>query len=1096
MSACPNCGHENAEGAKFCSECGAALAASIPAARAERKILTVLFADLVGFTSRSERLDPEDVQAVLAPYHERLRYELERWGGTVEKFIGDAVMALFGAPVSREDDPERAVRAALAIRDWIVEQGELQVRIAVNTGEALVNLAARPEAGEGMAAGDVVNTAARLQSAAPVDGIIVGETTYRATAETIDYSELPAVEAKGKEAPIPVWEVGQARARFGVDLTPEARTPLVGRKRELEQLVGTLARARQQRSPELITLVGVPGIGKSRLVGELFQSIERGGVLTYWRQGRSLPYGEGVSYWALAEMVKAQAGILETDSEEEVEAKLTRAVEQLIQEDADWVLFHLRPLVGLASDLAPSSPEEAFAAWRRFFEALAEQRSIVLVFEDIQWADDGLLDFIEYLVDWVHDVPMLILCTARLELLERRPAWGGGKVNAATVALSPLTAEETATLISALSERPLLPAETQAELLERAGGNPLYAEQYVRMLAESEPGEELLLPETVQGIIAARLDSLPLEQKQLLQDAAVVGKVFWLGVLGASEQQLHSLQQKEFVQRARRSSVEGETEYAFKHLLVRDVAYGQIPRADRAEKHRRSAEWIESLGRPEDHAEMVAHHYVRALELARAAGQEVGAFAARARVALREAGDRAAALNAHTQAANYYSAALQVVDSDDSERFALLFLRGRALFMGVGEGADELEEASAGLEASGDREGAAEAALMLGDIAWYAGQHDRILDRLDHARSLVAGAPPSRVQVHVLSEASRYEMLADRNDTAIELGRQAIAMAEKLGLDDLRAHTLVNVGTARVAGAGDPGGLVELEEGIVLATEAKDISGMIRAHNNLGVMHLILGNVDRSLAEVQEAQRIAEHFGHRAFVRFGIGGPLLAHAIYAGHWDEGARMADEFLAEGTAHYQASVALAWRAVVRVARGDMDGAINDAERALELSRPANDPQIKVTVSEMVAMVFLSAGDRARASEMLEEGLVGLRELRQIGFPVVWLHGLAWVASVLGRADDVLEAVKDEPSDTPWLRAARAVAVGDFRGAAEIFAVLPAPAFEAFFRLRAAEQLVTEGRRAEADLQLRPALAFYRGVGATRYVREGEALLAASA
>src|SRR6266576_2771142 len=300
----------------------------------------------------------------------------------------------------------------------------------------------------------------------------------------------------------------------------------------------------------------------------------------------SLPYGEGVSYWALAEMVKAQAGILETDSEEEVEAKLARAVEQLIQDDADWVLFHLRPLVGLASDLVPSSPDEAFAAWRRFFEALAEQRSIVLVFEDIQWADDGLLDFIEYLVDWVRDVPMLILCTARLELLERRPAWGGGKVNAATVALSPLTAEETATLISALSERPLLPAETQAELLERAGGNPLYAEQYVRMLAERESGEELLLPETVQGIIAARLDALPLEQKRLLQDAAVVGKVFWLGMLEASEQQLHALQQKQFVQRARRSSVEGETEYVFKHLLVRDVAYGQIPRADRAEKHR------------------------------------------------------------------------------------------------------------------------------------------------------------------------------------------------------------------------------------------------------------------------------------------------------------------------------------------------------------------------------------------------------------------------------------------------------------------------------------------------------------------------------
>src|SRR5438067_1823253 len=254
MSTCPNCGHENEAGAKFCSQCAAPLAERRPAGATERKILTVLFADLVGFTSKSERLDPEDVQAVLAPYHQRLRHELERWGGTVEKFIGDAVMALFGAPVAREDDPERAVRAALAIRDWIAEEGKLQVRIAVNTGEALVNLAARPEAGEGMAAGDVVNAAARLQSAAPVNGILVGETTYRATAEMIDYSDLPAVEAKGKEAPIPVWEVAQARARFGVDLTPEARTPLVGREREVDQLVGALDRVRAQRSAELVTV--------------------------------------------------------------------------------------------------------------------------------------------------------------------------------------------------------------------------------------------------------------------------------------------------------------------------------------------------------------------------------------------------------------------------------------------------------------------------------------------------------------------------------------------------------------------------------------------------------------------------------------------------------------------------------------------------------------------------------------------------------------------------------------------------------------------------------------------------------------------------
>src|SRR6266545_4866987 len=637
----------------------------------ERKVVTVLFADLVSFTSRAEQLDPEDVEEMLAPYHERLRYELERWGGTVEKFIGDAVMALFGAPVTREDDPERAVRAALAIRDWIVEEGKLEVRIAVNTGEALVKLGARPEAGEGMAAGDVVNTAARLQSAAPVNGIIVGETTYRATAETIDYAERPPVEAKGKEEPIPVWEVVQARARFGVDLAGEARTPLVGRDREVEQLVSALERVREQRASELLTLVGVPGIGKSRLVGELFQSIERGRVLTYWRQGRSLPYGQGVSYWALAEMVKAQAGVLETDSDAEVEAKLASTVERLVDEDEDWVVAQLRPLVGQGD--AAGTQEESFAAWRRFFEAMAEQRPLVLVFEDIQWADDGLLDFIEQLADWVRDVPMLIVCTARPELLERRSAWGGGKPNAATVTLAPLSDEQTGKLMSALG------ADAQSGLVERCGGNPLYAEQFVRMLGERGE-EDRALPESVQGIIAARLDALASEEKALLQDAAVVGKVFWLGALGATERQLHVLRQKEFVQRARRSSVEGETEYAFKHVLVRDVAYGQIPRAERAQKHLRAAGWIESLGRPEDHAEMVAHHYVNALELARVAGTEDGQLIVRARAALRDAGDKAMTLNALVQAEAYFRQALDLSSADDSERPALLLRCGRALY--------------------------------------------------------------------------------------------------------------------------------------------------------------------------------------------------------------------------------------------------------------------------------------------------------------------------------------------------------------------------------------------------------------------------------
>src|ERR687887_262964 len=333
MLTCGACGRANPGDSRFCNACGAALAAAAQPRREERKVVTVLFADLVGFTSRAERLDPEDVRALLDPYWQHLREELERFGGTVEKFVGDAVMALFGAPVAHEDDPERAVRAALAIRDWIREEGKLQVRIGITTGEALIDLSARPESGEGMAAGDVVNTAARLQSAAPTNGILVGETTHRATAQTIDFGEQRTVAAKGKEEPLPVWEVMQARASFGVDLAPQTRVPLVGRQREVEQLVGALVRTREQRSTELITLVGVPGIGKSRLVAELFAAIDTGGVLTYFRQGRSLPYGEGVSYWALAEMVKAHAGILETDSGEEAEAKLNRALDGLIDED-------------------------------------------------------------------------------------------------------------------------------------------------------------------------------------------------------------------------------------------------------------------------------------------------------------------------------------------------------------------------------------------------------------------------------------------------------------------------------------------------------------------------------------------------------------------------------------------------------------------------------------------------------------------------------------------------------------------------------------------------------------------------------------------
>src|SRR3954468_9004101 len=612
---CPGCAEPVAPGLAFCTACGTRVAeVSMPAPAAppapvqgdERKVVTALFADLVGFTGHSEQLDPEDVRHMLRPYYARLRTELERRGGTVEKFIGDAVMALFGAPLAHEDDPERAVRAALAIRDWAREQGDVQVRIAVTTGEALVLLGARPGEGEGMAAGDVVNTAAGLQSAAPVNGILVGESAYRATRDVIDYEERAPVVAKGKSEPIPVWEPLQAKSRFGMDLEQRSLMPIVGRVRELEALSGAFDRAREALEPQLVTIVGVPGIGKSRLVAEPFQRVGEMTELARWRQARALPYGDGVSYWAVSEMVKAQAGIQENDTPEVAHDRLRDSVTAVVEGayDQAWVMQHLVPLIGEPPPEG-DNPNEKLAAWRRYFEALAEQHPLVLVFEDLHWADDGLLDFIDHVVDWSSGVPIFVLGTTRPELLDRRPGWGGGKLNSTTLALQPLGDADAALIIHQVLEQSLLPADTQQVLIERAGGNPLYAGPFAPLYVERGSAENLPLPETIQGIIAARLDGLSGDEKRLLQDASVLGKVFWSGGAAALagvggdelEHAVHSLERKGLLRRERRSAVTGEDEYAFRHVLVRDVAYGQIPRGERGEKHLKAAAWVEGLGR-------------------------------------------------------------------------------------------------------------------------------------------------------------------------------------------------------------------------------------------------------------------------------------------------------------------------------------------------------------------------------------------------------------------------------------------------------------------------------------------------------------------
>jgi class 3 adenylate cyclase len=1078
--------------------------------REERKVVTVLFADLVGFTARAEQMDPEDVAAVLAPYHARLRSELERRGGTVEKFIGDAVMAIFGAPVAHEDDPERAVRAAVAIRDWVLEAGDLEVRIGVNTGEALVTLGARPVEGEGMAAGDVVNTAARLQASAPVNGVLVGETTYRATDRAIEYRDAPPVQAKGKAEPVPVWEAVAARSRFGEDVPVHARTPLVGRQRELDVLADALARVRQKLEPQLVTLVGVPGIGKSRLVLELFRLVDADPELIWWRQGRSLPYGEGVTYWALGEIAKAQAGILETDPAEDVAEKLARAVADLVAEaaEAQWIESHLRPLVGLGGELAAGDDprSEAFAAWRRFFEALAERNPLVLVFEDLQWADDGLLDFVDYLVDWATGVPLLAVCSARPELLERRPGWAGGKRNATTVSLSPLSPEDTARLIAGLLEQAVLPAEEQTALLDRAEGNPLYAEEYARLFLESGSAGELSLPETVQGLIAARLDALPAKEKELVQDATVVGKVFWVGPLATIgdhsghlvEERLHALERKEFVRRERHSTVAGETQYAFLHVLVRDVAYGQIPRAARAEKHRRAAEWIESLGRPEDHAEMLAHHHGSALEFATASGQPVAELAESARLAFREAGDHAAALFAPRNALRLYERALELWPLNDPERPLLLYRRVKAAHESEGAGEEAMDEARETLIVAGEPGLAAEVDAMRSLDLWVQGDRDGSLARLAEAAALVENEPPTRSKATVLAMRARYLMLAGRSEETLQTGAAAIEMAKTLGLDEHRANVLNTLGIAQVHLGRIEEGLGAMGESVSLA-ERVGSPEVVRAQGNLASVLSELGNLRRSAELHRQARKAAERFGARE----PLGWMLAEEAVdfyWSGDWDGALERLESLIPryEDEPYFMEVPCRVARGLIHLGRGDAAGARDDAERAVEFQSrsQATEPQLLYPAHAFAARAAAEAGDDKRAAELAESALASWRERSHTYLAGAWIPDLAVALVRIGAGGELETISRVARVQTRWLEAAEAYAQGEYQAAAEIYAEMGALPSEAEARLRAAAALVAGGRRAEADAELRRALAFWRSVGATRYIREGEPLRAASA
>ena len=668
MPTCIACGQDNPDVARFCLACGAPLAEEAPR-REERRIVSVVFVDLVGFTSRSEQLDPEDVRAILTPYHGTVRDELESFGGVVEKFVGDAVMAVFGAPTAHGDDPERAVRAALAVREAVValnaEQPELELRIrgAVNTGEAVVTLSARPALGEAMVAGDVVNTASRLQQHAPVGEIVVGEETYRATRSAIEYEPVEAVTAKGKSAPVRAWRAVAASSAAGArDLSS---SPFVGRDREVGLLDATWERVESERRPHLITVLGAPGVGKSRLTAEFTQRIaSRGGRVV---RGRCLPYRERSAYGAFAMQVKELADIYDSDDVAVATEKLRTLVERLVgKEEAEAVAGHIAILLGFETKATTPDRDSLFQSVRVFVEAGARDEATAFVFEDIHWADPALLDLIELLAVRLHDLPVLLLTLARPELLDLRPGWGGGMLAYNALPLEPLEGSDAAEL--ALH---LLGADTKAAEVARAGeGNPLFIEQLAAVLQEG--GEEAeSLPTTIRGLVAARLDALPVEERDVILDASIAGRLFWRGAieriardpdsLGAA---LAALERRDLIRRDAVSRIEGDEQWSFKHVLIRDVAYDLQPRARRREGHRHIAEFIEA-STPEvgEAGAALARHWRGAGELEHAVKHFVAAA---------EEAERGWAKQ---YAVTLYKEALEMTPTDDVER--VRFLRRR-----------------------------------------------------------------------------------------------------------------------------------------------------------------------------------------------------------------------------------------------------------------------------------------------------------------------------------------------------------------------------------------------------------------------------------
>jgi class 3 adenylate cyclase/tetratricopeptide (TPR) repeat protein len=1100
---------------------------------AERRLVSVLFADLVGFTTLSESRDPEEVRELLSRYFDTCRRLVGLYGGVVEKFIGDAVMAVWGTPVATEDDAERAVRTALDLIAAVQALGQeaavdgLRARAGVLTGEAAVNLAA---VGEGMVAGDLVNTASRVQSVAEPGAVFVGEATRRATEGTVVYEAAGSFELKGKEGETPLWRALRVVSGRAGSLKSEGlEAPFVGRDRELRQIKDLFHVCEEERRAQLVSVTGIAGIGKSRLAWEFYKYFDGIVQTVYWHRGRCLAYGEGVTYWALADMVRWRCGIGEDDPQEEALRKLEAALEEhlLDPEERRFVEPRLAQLLALG-EATSRDRQDLFAAWRLFFERLADTYPTVLAFEDMQWADASLLDFVEYLLEWSRDKPLFVVTLARPELLEKRPTWGAGHRNFTSLYLEPLSPQAMDELLVGLV--PGLPVTLRDQILARAEGVPLYAVETVRMLLDRgllvQDGsaykvvgevETLEVPETLHALIAARLDGLSADERRLLGDAAVLGKTFTPHALTALsgihrdrlEELLSGMVRREVLglQSDPRSPEQGQ--YTFLQDLLRHVAYETLPRRERREKHLAAAKHLSTNLGEDEVAEVVASHLLDAYRLDPEAADSHG-LRQRAFEALLRAGERAGSLGAATEAERYFDQAAELAPEQRKEAAALVRAGEMAMRASRFERATNVFERAISLyEAVGDTHAAARASGWLASVDANTGRRDEAIDRMERALAVIADDEPDEDLALLLTRLGQSYWFRGNVELASERTEKALDLAEALNVPEILTRGWNTRGM--IVGASRPQesrGLFQLAFDKAMANEllslASSISGQL---SDVGFRQ------DRyldSLAHLDEMLAISRRIGHRIYEWFALSEMSYALTML-GRWDEAfARLAEIPEEQLGASVQLLSPLSGVLDIHVHRGELDEARTLLARFADFET-ASDVQAYGCYQAAKASLRLAEGDAAAA---LTFASLAFDTRRTLGMSAQDAkHGFIKALDavfILGdrvKAEELLAIVeKEQVGLRPPLLAAtaqrfRARLAADDPGADRHFTAAAAQlrALELPFHLAVvqlehgewlvargrpddAQPLLTEAREAFAELEARPWLDRIDAAGAT--------------